>query len=127
MVFKGTVDIPNDGQLDELTGMITRGIRGVFGIPRCMPRKSVYEVVGMPAPDHVLWATAILEFYKSMNSPSDILKHAAWQQWQSPALHQYDRDVVCLKEQVKALEVEFHRVQPVKAEQWELQQPHEAS
>ena len=60
MVFKGIVNIHLDGQLDELASMVTRAFRGVFGILRRAPRECVYEVVGRTAPDHVLWATALV-------------------------------------------------------------------
>ena len=74
MVFKGTVNIPSDGQVDEITGMVTRAFRGVFGIPRRAPREWLYEVVGRTPPNHVLWATALVDYHKAMNSPSDVLK-----------------------------------------------------
>ena len=61
-----------------------------------------------------------------MNSPSDVLKEAAWHQWQNPDLHKYDRDVR-LKERAGAMGVEFHRVGVEKAEKWELSKPQRKS
>ena len=123
MVFKGIVNIPSDGQLDELTGMVTRAFRGAFGIPRRTPRECVYEVVGRTSPDQVLWTTALVEYHKAMNSPSEVLKAAAWHQWQNPDLHKYDKDVSRLRKRAGEIGVEFHRVGLEKAEKWELNKP----
>ena len=110
MVFKGIVNIPSDSQLDELTSVVNRAFKGAFGIPRRMPRECVYEVVGRPAPDQVVCTTALVEYHKSMNSPSDVPEEAAWHQWQNLDLHKYDTDVLRLRKRAGAMGPEFHRV-----------------
>ena len=95
--------------------MVTGAFRGAFRIPRHTLRESVYKVVERPAPDQVLWTTALVEYHKAMNSPGDVLKEAAWHQWQNPHLHKYDRDVLRLRERAGAMGVEFHRVRKQKS------------
>ena len=85
----------------------------------------MYEEVRRLAPDQVSWATTTMEYHKAMKSPRDILKHAAWQHWQSPSLLQYDRDSA--PQWVTTLGVEFLKVEHIKAQRWELQLPNGAS
>ena len=93
MVYKCVVNIPTEGQISELTGMVTKAFRGAFGIPRRTPRECVYDIIGRPGPDTLMWVTAIVEYHKAMNSPSQVLNETTWVHWQSEDLHRWDKDV----------------------------------
>ena len=83
----------------------------------------MYEVVGRTTPYQVLWATVLVEYHKAMNSPSNVLKEAAWHQWQNPDPHKYDKDVQRFRERARVMGVEFHTVGIKKAEKWVPSKP----
>ena len=125
MVYKCVVNIPTEGQVSELTGMVSRAFKGAFCIPRRTPRECVYAIIGRPAPDTLMWVTAIVEYHKAMNSPGQVLKEATWIHWQSEDLHRWDKDVKRLRERVHSMGMPFIRVDPQQGEVWTLQRPQE--
>ena len=125
MVYKCVVNIPTEGQISELTGMVTRAFRGAFGIPRRTPRECVYDIIGRPGPDTLMWVTAIVEYHKAMNSPSEVLNETTWVHWQSEDLHRWDKDVRRLRARVHNMGIKFIRVESQQGEVWTLQRPEE--
>ena len=110
MLYKYVVNIPTEGQISELTGMVTRGFRGAFGIPRRTPRECVYVIIGRPRPYTLMWVTTIVEYHKAMNSPSQVLNETTWVHWQSEDLHRWDKDVRRLRARVHNMGITFNRV-----------------
>ena len=118
MVYKCVVNIPTEGQISELTGMVTRAFRGAFGIPRRTPREFVYDIIGRPGPDTLMWVTAIVEYHKAMNSPSQVLNETTWVHWQSEDLHRWDKAVRRLRARVHSMGIKFIRVESQQGEVW---------
>ena len=125
MVYKCVVNIPTEGRISELTGMVTRAFRGAFGIPRRTPRECVYDIIGRPGPDTLMWVTAIVEYHKAMNSPSQVLNETTWVHWQSEDLHRWDKDVRRLRARVHNMGIKFIRVESQQGEVWTLRRQEE--
>ena len=107
LVFRCCVNVPTYVQFSSVTGSICRVYRLVFGLAPNTPRACIVSILGRGASDHVLWATAITELFKSLNGPNACWPNQCGHIGRTPAC---DSDSQCIRCRLQGLDIHFRKL-----------------